>query len=51
VVTEEPGLAAKGSNINFIAKDGKPAIELNQASMNRQSLKTSNELTRLAITI
>lgn len=51
VVTEEPGMAAKGSNINFIAKDGKPAIELNQASMNKQNLKTSNELTRLAILI
>ena len=29
VVTEEPGLALKGSDINFIIKDGKLAFELN----------------------
>jgi hypothetical protein len=51
VVTEEPGLALKGSDINFIIKDGKLAFELNQASVNKQGLKVSNELTRLAILI
>ena len=51
VVTEEPGLGVKGSDINFIVKDGKLAFELNQASVNKQGLKVSNELTRLAILI
>jgi hypothetical protein len=51
VVTEEPGLAQKGSDINFIIKDGKLAFELNQASINKQGLKVSIELTRLAILI
>lgn len=51
VVTEEPGLGAKGSNINFIVKDGKLAFELNQAAMTKQSFKVSNELSRLAIMI
>lgn len=51
IVTEEPGLGAKGSNINFIVKDGKLAFELNQAAVARQSLKVSNELSRLAIMI
>jgi len=51
VVSEEPGLALKGSDINFIIKDGKLAFELNQASVNKQGLKVSNELTRLAILI
>jgi len=51
VVTEEPGLAQKGSDINFIVKDGKLAFELNQASVNKQGLKVSIELTRLAILI
>ena len=51
VVTEEPGLGLKGSDINFIIKDGKLAFELNQASVNKQGLKVSNELTRLAILI
>ncbi len=51
VITEQPGLAAKGSHINFVMKDGKLAFELNQAAINKQSLKVSNELTRLAILI
>jgi len=51
IVTEEKGLASKGSDINFIVKDGKLAFELNQASVNKQGLKVSNELTRLAILI
>ena len=51
VVTEEAGLAQKGSDINFIVKDGKLAFELNQASVNKQGLKVSMELTRLAILI
>lgn len=51
VITEEPGMAAKGSNINFIIKDGKLAFEMNQGTMGKQGLKASNELTRLAIQI
>jgi len=51
IVSEEPGLGAKGSDINFIVKDGKLAFEINQAAVNKQSLKVSNELTRLAILI
>ena len=51
VVTEEPGLGAKGSNINFIVKDGKLGFELNQSAVNKQNLKVANELTRMAILI
>jgi hypothetical protein len=51
VVTEEPGLGAKGSNVNFITKDGKLAFELNQGAATKQGLKVSNELSRLAILI
>lgn len=51
VATEQPGLGLKGSAINFITKDGKLAFEMNQAVMNKQKLKASNELTRLAIVI
>ncbi|MEJ7647364.1 MAG: YfiR family protein [Chryseolinea sp.] len=49
VVTEEAGLGAKGSDINFVVKDGKLAFELNQTSVGKQGLKVSNELSRLAI--
>ncbi len=51
VITEEAGLAQKGSNINFVVKDGKLAFELNQATLAKQNLKAANELTRLAIII
>jgi hypothetical protein len=51
IVTEETGLGAKGSNINFITKDGKLAFELNQTAVTKQNLKVSNELSRLAILI
>jgi YfiR/HmsC-like len=51
VVTELPGLGAKGSAVNFISKDGKLAFELNQGVLAKQRLKASNELTRLAIII
>jgi hypothetical protein len=51
VVTEEPGLGVKGSNINFIVKDGKWTFELNQSAMTKQSFRVSNELSRLAIMI
>jgi hypothetical protein len=51
VVTEDNGMGAKGSNINFIMKDGKLAFELNQAAVTKQNLKVSNELSRLAILI
>jgi hypothetical protein len=51
IVSEEPGLGVKGSDINFITKDGKLAFELNQSSVNKQGLKVSNELSRLAILI
>jgi hypothetical protein len=51
VITEEPGLGAKGSVINFIMKEGKLAFELNQSAVGRQNLKIANELSRLAILI
>jgi hypothetical protein len=51
LATEQPGLGMKGSAINFITKDGKLAFEMNQAVMNKQKLKASNELSRLAIVI
>lgn len=51
LITEEAGMAQKGSNINFVIKDGKLAFELNQATLAKQNLKAANELTRLAIII
>ena len=51
IITEEAGLGAKGSHINFIQKDGKLAFELNQASTTKNNLKVSSMLTSMAIII
>ena len=51
VITEVPGLGAKGSCINFIVKENKLAFELNQAAITKHKLKASAELARLAIII
>lgn len=51
LVTEQEGLGSKGSNINFVIRDGKLGFEINQASLSKQNLKVSNEINRLAIQI
>jgi hypothetical protein len=51
IVTEQAGLGSKGSDVNFITKDGKLVFELNQTAMGKHKLKASAELTRLAILI
>lgn len=51
VMTEQAGLGMQGSCINFIAKEGKLAFELNQSALIKQNLKASTELTRLATII
>jgi len=51
LMTEQPGLGAQGSCINFITKEGRLAFELNQAALAKRNLKASNELTRIATII
>jgi hypothetical protein len=51
IITEQPGLGAKGSGVNFITKDGKLTFELNQSALGKYKLKASAELARLAVPI
>ncbi len=51
VITEQAGQGSKGSDINFITKEGRLAFELNQSALSKHKLKAANELTRLAIII
>ena len=51
LMTEQQGLGAQGSCINFITKEGRLAFELNQAAFTKHNLKASNELTRIATMI
>ncbi len=51
LITEQDGLATKGSAINFIIKEGKWKFELNKAAAESANLKISSELSRLAILV
>lgn len=51
IVTDSPGMANKGSVINFIEKDGKIKFELNEAKAATRNLIVSGSLTTLAILI
>ncbi len=51
IISEGEGKGAEGSHINFVERGGKLAFELNKAAMERENLKVSSELTRLAIII
>lgn len=51
VITEKPGMARKGSGINFVMKDNKWKFELNEAMTQHAGLKVSKELAKLAIPI
>lgn len=51
IVTEQDGMAQKGSNINFVLVDGKVKFELNREVTANANLKVSSELSRLAIII
>ncbi len=51
IVTEEKGMAQKGSSINIIEVDDKIRFELNENSVKQAGLKISSQLLTLAIKI
>lgn len=51
LITESPGMASKGSNINFVLKDGKWKFEINEQTIKEAGIKVSSELMRLAIAV
>ena len=51
VISEKPGLAKKGSDINFVVNNGKWNFEMNQASTDSRNLKVSSELSKFAAKI
>jgi hypothetical protein len=48
-VSNKRGLGEKGSCINFKVMDGRLKFELNQSAMGKASLKTSSQLSAMAI--
>ena len=51
IITESPGMATKGSIINFVDQNGKIKFELNEAKATTRGLVVSGSLTSLAIMI
>jgi hypothetical protein len=51
IVTEQPGLAKKGSAINFVVVDNRQKFELNQSNAEKNHLKVSSSLLALAIPV
>jgi hypothetical protein len=51
VMSEANGGAKKGAGVNFIIVDDKMKFELNKASIEKQGLKVSGELVKLAIVV
>jgi hypothetical protein len=51
LVTEQPGLAKKGSAINFVVVENRQKFELNQNNAEKNNLKVSSSLLALAIPV
>lgn len=51
IITDSPGMATKGSIINFVEQEGKIKFELNMAKASSHGLIVSGSLTSLAIVI
>jgi hypothetical protein len=51
LVTDTPGMAQKGSAINFVVMQNRQKFELNQANAVKYNLKVSNSLEALAILV
>ena len=51
IITDKPGMGAKGSGINFKTVNNKLAFELNQSAIEKSDLKVSSQLTAMAILI
>ena len=51
IVSDSPGMATKGSVINFVELDGKMKFELNESKASGKGLIVSGSLTSLAIII
>lgn len=47
IVTEDEGLASKGSCINFVIEDERTKLEFNTVNINKRNLKIANELLAL----
>jgi hypothetical protein len=51
IVTESPGLAEKGSAINFIVVGNRQKFELNKSTVTKYNLKVASALEKLAVLV
>jgi hypothetical protein len=51
IVTEKPGLAQKGSGINFVILGNRQKFELNKTNVSQQNLKVASALENIAVLV
>lgn len=51
IVTERPGMAKKGSAINFVVEGNRQKFELNKSNVERHNLKVASALEKLAVLV
>lgn len=51
IITAEPGLAEKGSGINFIVKNYRTAYEINKKNVEKHKLKLRSNIEKLAFEV
>jgi hypothetical protein len=51
IVTEDPGMAQKGSGINFVIVGSRQKFELNKANVSQHNLKVASALENLAVLV
>jgi len=51
IVTEKPGMAKKGSTINFVIVGSRQKFELNKANAKKHNLKVASTLEKLAVLV
>lgn len=51
IVTEKPGLAKKGSTINFVIVGSRQKFELNKVNAKKHNLKVASTLEKLAVLV
>lgn len=51
IVTDKPGLTAKGAGINFVIVENKQRIELNKPNIEKYKLKVASALVEMAVQV
>ena len=51
IITDKPGMAKQGAGLNFVTVGGKPKFEINQAAIDKCSIKVNPKLASIGIKV